>query len=246
MFVLYFSAMAEISPYNQKFRFLILPGFFIVLIWLVFGIDWLFELDLARYAVEPRTFSGLVGLITFPLLHGDLEHIAANSASLFALLVAARYIFPSIFLQVFTVTYLFPGLITWFIGRPALHLGASGMIYALAAFMFISGVIRVNRYLLAISLLVVFLYGSLFWGLFPIEQSISWEGHLGGALTGFFLALWFRKEDPVEDVREKEPDWDDDDEPDFDDWKQTDADTTDKGFQIRYHYKPNERERDED
>jgi membrane associated rhomboid family serine protease len=236
--------MPEISPYNQKFRFLYLPALFVVLIWLVFGIDWLFELNLAQYAVEPRTFSGLVGLLTCPLLHGDLEHIAANSVSLFVLLVAARYIFPQIFLQIFVATYLFPGLITWFIGRPALHLGASGMIYALAAFMFISGVIRVNRYLLAVSLLVVFLYGSLFWGLFPIEQSISWEGHLGGALTGFFLALWYRKEDPVEDVQEHEPEWDDD-EPDFDDWKD-DPDTTENGYHIKYYFKESENTKKKD
>ncbi len=232
--------MTSVEPNNQKFRFLILPGAFVVLIWMIFGIDWLFQLDLSRFAVQPRTYSGLVGVLTFPLLHGDLEHIAANTTSVFVLLVAVRYIFPQIFLQVFAVTYLFPGLITWFIGRPAYHLGASGMIYALAAFMFISGVIRVNRYLLAISLLVVFLYGSLFWGLLPLEQGISWEGHLGGALTGFFLALWFRKEEPTPEVQEHEPEWDEDEEPDFDDWKEQ-PDSTEKGYQIKYHYKESDK-----
>ena len=233
--------MTDRAPENQKFRFLILPGAFVVLLWLVFGFDYLFELDLAQYAVEPRTARGLLGVLFFPVLHGGLDHIVANSTSILVLLAATRYIFPSIFLSVFAVSYFLPGLLTWIIGRPALHLGASGMIYALVVFLFISGVIRVNRYLLAISLLVVFVYGSLFWGLFPLEQGISWEGHLSGAFTGFLLGIIFRKVDPTEEVLEHEPDWgEDDEEPPFDDWKKDDQEPENVAtpqITITYHYK---------
>ena len=231
--------MTEQKKNAGKYRFLLLPALFVGLLWLVFGIEYLFDLDLSRYAVEPRTSNGLIGILLFPLLHGDLEHIAANTSSLLVLLVAVRYIFPHLYLRVFAVTYLLPGIITWLIGRPAYHLGASGMIYALATFMFLSGVIRVNRYLLAISLLVVFLYGSLFWGLFPIEQSISWEGHLGGALTGFALALWFRKVEPVEEVREREPEWEEDAEEDEAYWEEENPkkEHNQDKIIITYHYK---------
>jgi len=235
--------MEESNPVNQKYRFLIIPAGFVLLLWLIFGFDYMFNLDLARFAVEPRTLQGLVGVLFFPLLLGSLEHIVANCTSVFVLLVATRYIFPSIFLRVFAISYLLPGLLTWIIGRPALHLGASGMIYALVVFLFISGVIRVNRYLLAISLLVVFVYGSLFWGLFPIEQSISWEGHLSGAFTGFVLGIVYRKVAPAAEVQEKEPDWGDDDDVPFDDWNnksETTDSESDRKITITYHFKEND------
>jgi membrane associated rhomboid family serine protease len=242
--------MPDIAPENQKFRFLIIPGAFVILLWLVFGFDYLFELDLGRFAVEPRTWNGLLGVLFFPVLHGGLDHIVANSTSILVLLAATRYIFPKIFLHVFAISYILPGILTWIIGRPALHLGASGMIYALVVFLFISGVIRVNRYLLAISLLVVFVYGSLFWGLFPLEQGISWEGHLSGAFTGFLLGVLYRKIDPTDEVIEHEPDWgedendeNDENEPPFDDWKNEDQKPVNEAspkITITYHYKEND------
>jgi membrane associated rhomboid family serine protease len=228
-----------------KYRFLVLPALFVGVIWVLFGLNYLFDLNFWRLAVEPRTTNGLLGIAFFPLLHSDLDHIVANTGSLFVLLVAVRYIFPHLFLKVFGAAYLWPGVFAWLIGRPAFHLGASGMIYALATFLFLSGVIRVNRYLLAISLLVVFLYGSLFWGIFPLEQRISWEGHLGGALTGFFLALWFRKIEPIEEVREREPQWEEDEDEAHEDafWEDealTDQPKEKQEITITYHYKPKE------
>ena len=213
-----------------------------MLIWLIFGLEYLLELDLGTYSVEPRTANGLLGILFFPLLHASLEHIAGNTVSLFVLLVGVRYIFPQLFFRVFTLSYILPGVFTWIIGRPSFHLGASGMIYSLVVFMFFSGVIRVNRYLLALSLLVVFLYGGLFWGIFPLEQGISWEGHLGGALTGFFMAIWFRKEPPIEEIVEREPEWDEDEiESEFDDWHDANDDLSNQSH-IVYHYKPSNHE----
>lgn len=239
--------MAIRAKYSPKYRFLLLQIAFLLLMWVVFGVDFLMQFNLNHFAIWPRTAQGAVGILLFSLLHADINHILANSGPILVLLIAVRYIFPNLFLKVFVVSYVLPGIITWLIGRPAFHLGASGMIYALAVFMFLSGVIRANRYLLATSLLVVFLYGSLFWGLFPIEQSISWEGHLGGAITGFVLALWFRNQLPAPEVREPEPIWEDDDEDEGDDenayWKlpneqQNTHSTTE--ISVKYHYKPND------
>jgi len=232
--------MTEIEEKKGKYSFLILPSLFIALLWVVFGVEFLFSLDFARYAVEPRTFHGLLGILDFPLIHGSIGHISGNTVSLFVLLVTVRYIFPQLFFKVFAYAYFVPGIITWLIGRPAYHLGASGMIYTLVVFIFISGVIRVNRYLLALSMLVVFMYGSLFWGIFPMDEGISWEGHLGGAVTGFILALWYRNADPIEEVIEKEPEWDDDDDEEdaeHDEWKKY-PHPSDQNPHITYHYKP--------
>jgi len=82
------------------------------------------------------------------------------------------------------------------IGREAYHIGASGIIYGLAAFLFLSGVIRKVNHLMAISLLVVFVYGSLIWGLLPFDYEVSWEGHLSGALVGVALAVLYRDQGP--------------------------------------------------
>ena len=184
--------------------FFVQPLIFTALLWLIFGIDHLLGLDLTRYSLEPRNVKALYGILTFPLLHGSLEHIASNTISIFVLLTAVRYFFPALFTKVFIVSFLIPGVLTWIIGRPSLHLGASGMIYALAAFLFVSGVVRSNRYLLALSLLVVFLYGNMVWYVFPIEDGISWEGHLSGAVTGFILGVFFKDKEPTHLIKEKE------------------------------------------
>lgn len=238
-FFSYFFAMIEQEQNRKKnrFAFLLLPSIFIALLWAVYGVEQAFGLDFAAYAVEPRTQSGILGILFFPLIHGGIEHLAGNTSSLFVLMVGVRYIFPNLFLKVFTWSYFAPGIFVWIFGRPSFHLGASGMIYALAVFMFITGVIRSNRYLLTISLLVVFLYGSMFWGIFPLEKGISWEGHLGGAITGFLLAMYYINVEPVEEVREKEHVWDDD-EPEFDDWKMEDEPDDNGPKTIVYHFKP--------
>ena len=76
------------------------------------------------------------------------------------------------------------------------HIGASGIVYALASFIFFSGIISKNKNLSALSLIVIFIYGSLFWGLFPTDQQISWEGHPSGFISGLILSSFFRKDLP--------------------------------------------------
>ena len=103
--------------------------------------------------------------------------------------------YKKIALQILIWLYLISGFWLWIIGRPAFHIGASGIVYALAGFLFLSGLIRKNRSLSAISLLVIFLYGSMIWGIIPISKSISWEGHLAGFLAGLLVAVFFKKKD---------------------------------------------------
>jgi len=84
------------------------------------------------------------------------------------------------------------GLLTWIIGRPALHIGASGVIYMLTAFLMFKGIFSKKYQLTALSFAVVFLYGSFLWYVFPIDPKISWEGHLSGLLVGFLFSILFR------------------------------------------------------
>jgi hypothetical protein len=98
-----------------------------------------------------------------------------------------------VYVRVFFLIWLLHGIWLWVGGRPAYHIGASGIIYGLASFVFFGGVFRREKGMMALSLLVVFLYGSMIWGLFPLFEGMSWEAHLFGAISGALLSWYYRK-----------------------------------------------------
>lgn len=167
--------------------------FFVMVMWVVFGIEHFMHLDFSNYGVLPLTIEGIRGIFLYPFIHGDILHLFDNSIPLLVLGTMLFYFYRPLAWEISILIWIFSGFWLWIIGRPSYHIGASGFIYGLAAFLFFSGVFRRNINLLAISLLVVFLYGGLIWGLFPIDEHISWEGHLSGAVAGSILA-WFYKE----------------------------------------------------
>lgn len=167
-----------------------------MLIWGLFWVNEKYDLDLNRFGLYPGVWQGLSGLIATPLLHGDMGHLVGNSLPLLVLGTALNYFYRGPNRSVWIWSYVLPSLMIWFFARPAYHIGASGLIYALASFLFFSGIFRRNRNLLAVSLLVVFLYGGLTWGMFPFEEQISWEAHAAGAFTGLILSVIYRNQGP--------------------------------------------------
>ena len=155
-----------------------------------------FQVRWTKYGVLPRSLEGALAIITSPFIHGDWKHVFNNSVPLLVLGTSLRYFYKDISKEVFLWSWLMSGLWLWSIGRPSFHIGASGIVYALASFLFFSGLIRKHTSLMAVSFVVVFLYGSMVWGVFPIKEHISWEGHLSGGLAGIILAWWFRSEGP--------------------------------------------------
>ncbi len=172
------------------------PGVILLLIWLVFLVDITLKLDLVYHGLFPRKLSGLQGIFFGPLIHGGLKHIVANSLPLFALSSLLFYFYRNLSFKVLLYCYLLTGMLVWLIGRPSYHVGASGIIYGLAGFLFASGLIRKHLGLMAISFLVAFQYGSMIWGIFPIEDTISWESHFSGLITGVALAWLYRNRGP--------------------------------------------------
>ncbi len=195
---------SEGSFYRKKFFLsLIIPVTFVFLMWLVKIIEVLFEMDLSDLGIYPLSLEGLPGIIFSPFIHDDFTHLLNNSLPLLLLSVALFYFYSEVALKVFTWTYLLTGLLVWLGGREAWHIGASGLVYGLASFLFFSGIIRRYFRLIALSLLVVFLYGEMVWGLFPgIYKNISWESHMLGFFSGIVLAVWYRKEGPQRPVYE--------------------------------------------
>ena len=197
---------------KELFKILFAPIILLIIIWGVKIIEHVFGLSFINYGVFPQKISGLKGVFLSPFIHKDFKHLINNSYPLLILISLLFSFYKKIASQLLIWLYLIPGFWLWIIGRPAFHIGASGIIYALAGFLFLSGLIRKNRSLSAISLLVIFLYGSMIWGVIPINQSISWEGHLAGFLAGLLVAIFFRKEGPkrkkylweMEEEQEKE------------------------------------------
>ena len=182
---------------RKIYHSLILPGIFIILLWLVKIFEITAHTDLSIYGLYPLKLKGLLGILTCPLLHADFSHLSANSIPLFFLGGLLLYFYREIAFRVFFLTWLLTGFWVWCFARgEGIHIGASGIVYGLASFLFFSGIIRRETKLMALTLLIAFLYGGLVWGVFPQffpQQKISWESHLMGLLAGLILAIYYRK-----------------------------------------------------
>tara|TARA_A100001035_G_scaffold175792_1_gene139639 strand:+ start:1359 stop:1946 length:588 start_codon:yes stop_codon:yes gene_type:complete len=165
-----------------------------------------YAIRLAKYGIYPRTLEGLKGVLFSPFIHSDWKHLINNAPPLFVLTATLGFFYKGIAKEVFFWSWLMSGLWLWAIGRPNFHIGASGLIYALASFLFFSGFIRKHTKLMSISMFVVFLYGGMIWGIFPMKKHISWEGHLAGALAGLILAYWFKDNGPSRQIYQYEID----------------------------------------
>ncbi|MCB4799230.1 rhomboid family intramembrane serine protease [Neotamlana laminarinivorans] len=183
---------------SQQFKFstgvIAYPVFFVLTIWIVFWAEVRFGYNFSKYGVYPQTLKGLRGVLFSPFIHGSIEHIYHNTIPLFVLSTALFYFYRKIAWKVLFYGILLSGFLTWCIGRPSYHIGASGLIYVLVSFTFFKGIFAKYYRLIALSLLVVFLYGSMIWYTMPVDNNISWEGHLAGLITGLLFALLFKKE----------------------------------------------------
>ncbi|MEG1616272.1 MAG: rhomboid family intramembrane serine protease [Bacteroidales bacterium] len=205
---------------KRAFFSLVPPALLVILFWIVQVLQWGMEWDFSEGGIFPRSLQGAWGIITSAFIHGGFKHLFANSSAFLLLGWLLYYFYKEIANGVLLFLWLGSGLLTWIIGRPAWHIGASGVIYALAFFLFFSGVFRKNSRLAAIALIVVFLYGSMLWNMFPIAEivdpKVSWEGHLSGAITGLVAAVLFRKKGPQPDplpADDEEEDSETDEEP---------------------------------
>lgn len=201
---------ATSSPRAQRnFKLALKVAFwFTGFLWLILILDAVLGLGLARFGLRPRHFDGLIGVFTAPLLHSGAEHLFSNSLPLLVSLTTVLYLYPRSAMRVIPVIWVGSGILAWIIGRESLHFGASGFVYGLLAYVFISGILRLDMRSVAVSVMVWFLYGSMIWGVLPIRPNMSWELHLAGAILGVALAIVYRQWDvaPV-----KRYSWEDDD-----------------------------------
>ncbi len=183
------------------------PLLFVILILNIQIIQWAFSFSLVFLGLLPRTLTGLKGILFAPLIHASFYHVISNSIPLFVLGSAVKYFYPESSSKVFVIIYFVPNIFVWLFAREAYHIGSSGIVYGLGAFLFFSGIVRRDKTSIAVALIVVFLYGGLVWGIFPIKRDISFESHFFGMLVGALLAFVFKNRDR-EIIPEEEKDWD--------------------------------------
>ncbi|GJM30498.1 MAG: rhomboid family intramembrane serine protease [Cyclobacteriaceae bacterium] len=166
---------------------------FVGILWLVRIVESLLSFDLGVLGIHPRSLAGTVGILTGPLVHGDFQHLMSNSLPLIFLGIGVFYFYNRIALEVFLGIYFFTSIWVWIVARDAYHIGASGIVYGLASFLLFSGFFRKDSRSIAISLIVIFIYGGMAYGLFPLNEGISWESHLLGSLAGLLAAFLYRR-----------------------------------------------------
>jgi membrane associated rhomboid family serine protease len=183
---------------------LIVAGF-LFFIWLIQLFQHFSGYDLGELGIFPREFSRLFGIITGPLIHGDFQHIMSNSIPLAISGFMIFYFYPTIAFRAFAMIYLLTGSFVWIFAKPAYHIGISGVVYGLVAFIFWNGIFRKNTKSLAIMTIIFTLYSGMFAGVFPIEvetiHKISWESHLIGALIGIFTSYYFKDELEEDEIK---------------------------------------------
>lgn len=196
---------------NALLRAFFYPFVFVIILWLIKLTEFIFNIHLASFGMLPRSLMHLPGIISMPLLHANFKHLISNSFPLLVLGGFVFYFYKAIAWKVVFWIYFLSGLWLWIGGRPLYHIGASGLVYGFASFLFFSGIFKRNSTLMAVSLIIIFLYGSMIWGFFPEffpDENISWEGHLFGFLAGTLMAFYYRKSGPQKPVY----DWNEEDE----------------------------------
>jgi len=171
----------------------VIPIVYVVTIWLIYWIEIQFGFNFNKFGVYPRTLQGFRGVFFTHFIHSDTSHLFNNSIPLFVLLCSLCYFYKDLAYKVLFWGGFLTGFLTWLIARESYHIGASGIVYLLFSFVFFSGMIRKHYRLVALSLIIIFLYGSMIWYVLPIKEGMSWEGHLSGFLVGCIFAISYRK-----------------------------------------------------
>lgn len=178
---------------NRLYDSLIIPFRLIAVLWIIHLIQYILPFNFGYLGIYPGEFWGMRGILFAPLIHSDWGHLLSNTPPLFALSAIIMYFYRRVALPSFVMIYLLTGLGVWLFGREVFHIGASGVIYGLVSFVFWNGIFRRNLKSIVLALIVVFYYGSMFAGILPGQEGISWESHLIGGIVGILVSYWFKE-----------------------------------------------------
>lgn len=181
------------ASHSSIFGSAVVPLRLIFLMWSVFYLEMISGIPFSAFGIAPRTLHGLIGIVTGPLIHGSILHLISNSVPLVFLGTVLYFFYSQIGSMVFFRAYFWTNILVWLFARPANHIGASGVVYALAFFLIFFGFFRRDFLSIFISIVVILLYGGIFYGILPTDPRVSWESHFAGALVGISSAITFSK-----------------------------------------------------
>lgn len=196
----------------MKIRYytVLIPFLFVLFMWVVNIFQFVFGMSLIQLGIYPREKYALIGIFTAPIIHGSWEHLISNSLPIFILGTILFVTYNRIGIFIWVLIHILTGFFVWLFARESFHVGASGIVYGVASFLFFSGWFRLDARAIAIALIVTIMYGGLVWGVLPIQAGVSWESHLIGGIVGAVLAYIFRNSDrkeitntPTEEIERK-------------------------------------------
>lgn len=160
--------------------------------WAVFILNSIIPVDFNQFGIIPRRTEGLKGILFAPFLHGNFAHLLSNTIPMLVLTTVLFWFYRKVAVKVLIFSIILGGLLVWIFGRTAFHIGASGVVFALVAFLISSGIFRKRIKALLIAIIVFFLYGGVVWGILPTQPGVSWESHLFGFISGVLLAYTYK------------------------------------------------------
>lgn len=197
---------------SRIYNALLLSIIWVVVCWVVFLAEDLFGVPLKKFGLVPRDLSGVYGVLSMAFLHSSWDHLIQNSMAIMVLNTMLFYFYRPLAFKLFALAFFTTPILLWFVGRDGNHIGASALLYFEFGFMVFSAVIRKNPPLIRAALVVILYYGSLVWYVFPIDKTISWEGHACGLLVGVVMSWIYKNQGPQRKVYqyETEPELPDD------------------------------------
>ena len=177
----------------------VVPFRLVFIMWCMFSMEVIFDLDFGWLGIKPRTAEGLIGILTSPLIHGSLSHLISNTVPLLFLGWVLFFFYEHVAGVVFFRCYVITNALVWvFSPRASYHIGASGLIYGLSSFLIVYGLLRKDFVSLLVSIGILLVYGGIFYGVLPTDPRISWESHLAGATVGTISAFNLRETKRIE------------------------------------------------
>ena len=181
-----------IAKEESIFSKILFPICAVALMWLVKIIEVIQNYKYTRLVIYPREFDGLVGILTAPFIHSDWQHLMSNSIPMLALMSMVMVFYKRVAVPSIVIITIFTGFTVWLFARDAYHVGASGVVYGLVAFVAWTGIFRRNLKSIILALVILVVFGSYFHGIIPNKEGVSWESHLFGGLVGIFTAFLFK------------------------------------------------------
>lgn len=199
--------------WNDVFRNLRIPLLLTLIIALGFEFTLYTGIDNSVFGIHPMDLKRLYGIVTVPLVHGNVAHLLNNLFAFAALSSLLYVVYDGMAGKVMSVLWLLTGTGMFLFARSEYyHIGASGVVYALIFFLSFAGFLARTRTTVVVSLIVIFYYGGSIWGVFPLQEQVSWDGHLAGALTGMLTAGLFHRKIRSLHPGDAKPDWYEDEE----------------------------------